>query len=394
VTELLGQGEALTRTQLAELSSLPLSTVSSAVKRLLIRGLLQEEPLPDEPAGAKRRGRPATVLRLPEPQGIVGVVAVTHRVARAALITTAGHIFTRIEEPFDLLDCADIVADCQRLLSAASATLKGAPQIEHVVLALPVPYRQGMGLASLEPPPDTLPAFLAERPQLPQLGWLSTDLAEALERAFGVPAIVDNDCNLAVLGEHAFGSGRGHEHAIYLKLVTGMGAGLVINGQLLRGASGLAGELSHLHVNPEGPTCACGTRGCLGMIATADHILESHRTDFGSTVGLYEVIALAAQGDPAVRNILKALGQLLGRHLAPACLMLNPELIMVDGTLGPAAAPLIEGMQEELSLALPTGTWNAMTLTLGRLGDAAELLGAARLASTQLSAQARLTGTS
>ncbi|MFF0163696.1 ROK family protein [Streptomyces sp. NPDC005263] len=376
VVELLGRHEALTRSQLARLAQLPLSTVAGATARLLARGLLQEAPGPAAKE-ARGRGRPAARLRLARHATLVGAVVITHRVARAGLVSTEGQVFGRFETPYDWMQCPDIVAESVRLLARARDDARSTAPMSGVVLGLPVPYRQGAGLSMLAPAPDPVPA---DRP--PMSAWLFRDVAPDLTRAFGVPASVDNVCNLAALGELAFGAARGRRHVIHLHLVTGMGAGLIVNGQLVRGANGLAGELSHLHVDSVGPMCRCGARGCLGVIATTDHLLEAARPLFGPDVSIYDVLGLAAQGEATVRRVLDDFGRLVGSHLAPACVMLNPEMIVVDGTLGPAAAPVIEGLHDGLRRHMPAGAYRALALTLGRLADDAELLGAAHLAQT------------
>ncbi|MEV5751792.1 ROK family transcriptional regulator [Actinoallomurus sp. NPDC052308] len=375
VVELLGRYEALTRAELARLAALPVSTVTGATARLLARGVIEEVPgSGHEPA--RGRGRPATPLRLVRRASLVGAVVVTHRVVRAALVSTDGRILGRVESSYDWLRCPDIVAETVRLLATAREKAAGSAPIGHVVLGLPVPYRQGAGFSPLEV------ASSVTRPadDLPISAWLFKDVAPDLTAAFAVPATVDNECNLAALGEVAFGAARGRRHVIYLKLVTGMGAGLVVNGELVHGGNGLAGELSHLHVDPAGPMCRCGARGCLGTVATADHILDAARPLLGADVSIYDVLGLAAQGDPGVRRVLDDLGRMVGRHLAPACVMLNPQMIVVDGTLGPAAAPVIDGLHDGLRRHMPAGAYQALTLTVGRLGGDAELLGAAQIA--------------
>ncbi|RZS77531.1 putative NBD/HSP70 family sugar kinase [Motilibacter rhizosphaerae] len=376
VVEVLRRHPGSTRAELARRTRLPLSTVSGAVSRLVAAGIVGDEQSATTGA-AGRRGRPASVLSLRPQDRTIGVVEVTHHaggLARAALISAGGSVLARVDAPFRLLDCADIAADCARLLGAASAAV-GGRAFDHVVVALPLAYEQGVGIAPLEPG-----RLAAGGPVPPRLGWLFSDVAARLEDALGVPATVDNDGNVAALGEHAFGAGRGHDDLIHLKLVTGLAAGLVVDGRLVRGARGLAGELSHLRIDSAGPACACGRRGCLGKIATADHLLEPHRARLAPRASVYDVLALAAQGDPEVRDVLGALGRLVGRYLAPVCVMLNPSIIVVDGTLGPAAAPVIDGMVQSLESALPTGTQRAMTVVLGQLGDQAALLGAPRLA--------------
>lgn len=383
IVDLLGRHDTLTRAQLAHLTALPVSTVTGATTRLLSRGLLEEAPAPGHEPGhrpARGRGRPATGLRLAKSASLVGAVALTHRVARAALVSTDGQILGRVETPYDWLQCPDIAAEAARLLAAAREDAVGrhalaAGPLAHAVLGLPFPYRQGSGFSPLEPLPDPPPAG-----DFPMTAWLSRDVAPDLAAAVAAPATVDNECNLAALGELAFGAARGRQHVIYLKLVTGMGAGLIVNGRLVHGARGLAGEMSHLHVDPDGPVCGCGARGCLGLVATADHILDAARPLVGPDGSIYDVLGLAAQGDAGVRRVLDDLGRLVGRHLAPACVMLNPQMIVVDGTLGPAAAPVIDGLHDGLRRHMPYGTYRSLTITLGHLGADAELLGAAHLA--------------
>jgi predicted NBD/HSP70 family sugar kinase len=379
VAELLDKHGVLTRPDLARLSSLPLTTVTGAAARLRQRGLVEEA----RPAGtAYRPGRPAGGLRLTWRDSLAGAVVITHRVARAALVRPDGQLSGRIEEPLDWLQCPDIVAECLRLIAEARDRAGTAAALGHIVLGLPMPFKAGVGLSLLEKP--VRPARRQEVP--PAARWLFRDVAPELSGAFGVPATVDNESNLAALGELAFGVARGRRHVIYLKLVTGMGAGLIVNGELVHGAAGLAGELSHLHVDPVGPMCRCGARGCLGTLATADHVLDAARPLFGPEVGIYEVLGLAAQGDAAVRRVLEDVGRLVGKSLAPACVLLNPEMIVIDGTLGPAAASLINGLREELRRHMPAGTFRALTLALGQLGDTAELVSAARLLSSPQSA--------
>ena len=403
LAELLEEGEELTRAELAHSAQLPLSTVNTATARLLGRGVL-EEVRPEGPPGAgsgagpgkvPRRGRPATRLRLKPQTHLTGAVILTPRTIRVGLVHDGGSISGAREDPFDWLQCVDVVAECVQRLSAARTRSGISTPLSHVVLGRQGPYQRGAGLPLLTPRPPAPPTTANSRTGTatsrgtaasavpvppPAAAWLFDDVKPALEEAFAVPASVDNECNLAALGELAFGAARGLQHVIYLKLVTGMGAGIIVNGRIVYGAHGLAGELSHLNVDPGGVLCRCGSRGCLGKVATADQLLDSARSTFGEDIGIYDLLGLAAQGDLGVRRILDDLGRLVGQHLAPVCVMLDPQMIIVDGTLGPAAAPVIEGLREGLSRALPPTMATALRITTGVLGADAELLGAAHLA--------------
>lgn len=433
LAELLNDGEELTRAELARSARLPLSTVTTAATRLLERGVL-EEVAQETSAGSgvvpgsgpvPRRGRPAMRLRMKQQPHLTGVVVLTPRTIRVGLVDEGGTIIGGREKPFDWLQCSDVVAECVQQLSAAQLRAGVSTVLSHVVLGRQGPYQRGAGLplltssasAPLSPAlarsnaltatgrtsPFSASARTTARARTtdscattsttaaaaassasptapPASAWLFNDVQPALQAAFAIPASVDNDCNLAALGELTFGAARGLQHVIYLKLVTGMGAGVIVNGRIVYGAHGLAGELSHLNVDPGGVLCRCGSRGCLGKVATADQLLDTTRSTFGEDISIYDLLGLAAQGDLGVRRILDDLGRLVGQHLAPVCVMLDPQIIVVDGTLGPAAVPVMEGLREGLRRALPPAMASALRITAGVLGPDAELLGAAHLA--------------
>ena len=105
-------------------------------------------------------------------------------------------------------------------------------------------------------------------------GWENTPLREMLEAEFGVPVSVDNDANVAALGEHRFGSGQGFDSLLYITVSTGVGGGWVLNGRPWRGAQGMAGEIGHMVVDPAGPLCLCGKRGCVERLASGPYIAQ------------------------------------------------------------------------------------------------------------------------
>ncbi|MCJ7510175.1 MAG: ROK family protein, partial [Dehalococcoidia bacterium] len=115
-------------------------------------------------------------------------------------------------------------------------------------------------------PCDIDAGVLSSAPNLP--GWRDVPICRYLEERLGVPARLENDANAAALGEHVYGAGRGCRHLIYMPLSTGIGGGLIIDGRLYRGATGVAGELGHMTIEPDGPLCGCGNRGCLEALAS------------------------------------------------------------------------------------------------------------------------------
>jgi predicted NBD/HSP70 family sugar kinase len=167
---------------------------------------------------------------------------------------------------------------------------------------------------------------------------------------------------------------------VYLKLASGIGAGLVLGGRLHHGATGIAGEIGHVQVKQDGAVCRCGNRGCLETIASAPALLESLRPAYGSGLTVRDMLELAAGGSHGAQRVLKDAGWAIGRAVADLCNSLNPEAIVVGGVLGAAGAPLLEGIRESVDRYAQPGTADAVIVLPGELGERAEVLGALALA--------------
>ena len=210
-------------------------------------------------------------------------------------------------------------------------------------------------------------------------GWAGLRPAAELERRVGIHVDVDNDANLGALAEIAFGAARGARDVIYIKVASGIGAGIVIGGNLQRGSTGVAGELGHVLADPDGRVCRCGNRGCLETVAAAPALTDLLRTSRGGDVTTRTMVALAQEGDLGARRVLDDAGRAIGRALAVLVNCLNPERIVVGGELGTAGDWLLEGIRESLGrYALPRAV-EAVSVVAGVLGDRAEVLGALSL---------------
>ena len=174
-------------------------------------------------------------------------------------------------------------------------------------------------------------------------GWVDVDATRLIgDQLRDIPVEVDNDANLAALAELAVGAASGRRDVVYIKCGTGIGCGLIQDGRLYRGHHGTAGELCHVVVDVEGLLCDCGSRGCLGTVAGAGGIVELLRLSHGDRLRqfggrreeeLAHVIRWAADGDPACRRALQTAAETIGLALANLCNVLNPELVVVGGTL-------------------------------------------------------------
>jgi len=222
-----------------------------------------------------------------------------------------------------------------------------------------------------------------------ELGWHDVDLRGELVRALrkpGYDVAVDNDANLAVLAEHRYGAHAGTANLVHVTNAAGVGAGLVLGGRLVRGGLGYSGELGHVEVEPGGPPCPCGRRGCLEAVAGAAAIVRRVRPESfedGSAPDLAaevdEVVRRARRADRAVLAVLGAAGRDLGRALAGAVNLLNPEVVAVGGHFVPLAPWLLPPAEAERAARTVAPDAGGCRLVASALGaDAAAVGGAAR----------------
>ncbi len=168
-------------------------------------------------------------------------------------------------------------------------------------------------------------------------GWSGTRPAEELRGRLGVPVHVDNDANLGALGEMVWGSGRGVRDLAYIKVASGVGAGLVISGKIYRGPGGTAGEIGHITLDEAGPVCRCGNRGCLETFTAARYVLPLLQPSHGTDLTMEGVVRLARDGDPGCRRVVADVGRHIGSGVANLCNLLNPSRVVL-GVISPRPA--------------------------------------------------------
>ncbi len=243
-------------------------------------------------------------------------------------------------------------------------------------------------------PVDHRAGLLLTAPNIPQ--WRNYPLAARLARRFGVPAAIDNDANLAALGEWRFGAGRGHRHLVYLTVSTGIGGGVILEDRLLHGARGLAAELGHLTILPDGPLCGCGQRGHLEAVASGTALARQVRAALErgvpSTLGLHppptarDIAQAAAQGDALAREALAEAGRYIGVALADYLHIFNPTCLVIGGGVSRSGDLLLGPLRAALRAHVMSPDYlHNLTIATAALGDNAGLLGALTLAESILS---------
>ena len=211
------------------------------------------------------------------------------------------------------------------------------------------------------------------------------DLSAALTRMFDAPFWVDNDANLAAFGEFACGAGQGSQSLILLTLGTGVGSGIILDGDIWHGACGFAGEMGHITVRPEGEWCKCGNRGCLETEAAAPAIVRNYwrLSDTTEAATAEDVFHRAEAGDQAARGSFALAGAYLGIGLGIALNFMNPDKILIGGGVMAAAPYIIPHAVEEARKRSWQATFACCSISTASLGNDAGFLGAAAWAKKQ-----------
>ena len=225
-------------------------------------------------------------------------------------------------------------------------------------------------------------------------GWVNLHLKEILSAEFNVPIGIGNDANLAALGEWKYGAGQGHQNLIYITISTGIGGGVISDGKLLLGAHGLAGEIGHITVQPDGPLCGCGQRGHLEAIAAGPGIVRWIReeiqngqptrlTNISEPLTARHVSEAAAQGDPLAIAALERAGLYLGRGLADFLHIFNPSALILGGGVMRSGRLLLDPLHAALKKHVISSQYtDNLVIRQAALGDDAGLMGALALAQS------------
>ena len=335
----------VSRAELAAKTNLNRSTVSNIINALIDEGLVLELDTMES-----KIGRPGIALALkPEAGAVVGVEIGVGFVS-VILTDFVASVLWREWAEFSLSKAQiEIISEAEKLIDQAISVAKEKN--------LPL---LGIGLGV----PGMVNTQQGELLFAPNLGWRNVPLRLMWNQRFHLPLFVENEANLAALGEYYFGVGREVDNLIYLSSGVGLGGGLIINGKLFKGGYGLAGEIGHIQRDPAGEMCGCGRRGCwetqVGPRAVLQRVKRSIETDLDNTLAKYvngdlnnltfnQVVDCALQGDQLCRSALEEVGKYLGTGIADLANIFNPEMVVIGGAFSYGREILLPVLEETLS---------------------------------------------
>jgi predicted NBD/HSP70 family sugar kinase len=352
-----------TRADVARHTGLSRSTVSTIVAALQAEGIVVDRD--SEVRTTAAGGRPPAPIALYPAAGLAIGIDFGKRHLAVALADLSHRLLA--EEWRVMPDDYEADTGIEQAAGLVELVLEAAGADRERVLGV------GMGL----PGPVHRTGVVGSSAILP--GWAGTHGAERMSDLLGMDVWLRNDANLGALAEATWGAGRGARGVVYLKLATGIGAGIVIDGRLFDGAGGTAGEIGHTSLDETGDICRCGSRGCLETYASAAAIAGLLSRSLGERLSPDEMLQRAVDGDPGCRRALADAGRHIGAAVADLCNLINPERIIVGGSMAVAGDVLLDPLREAVGLRAIPSAAEDVEIVLGELGERAELLGAVAL---------------
>ena len=367
---LIWRENLISRAELARRTGLSRSSISAIVTDLLATGLIHETG-----TGYSSGGRRPIMLGFDDDAlGIVGVdMGATH--IAVAVTDLRAQVKAWRSEPCDVREDPErtLTLMCE-LIDSAMAEAK----IEKEQLL-------GMGVAVPSPVGPDEPTKLSS---VFVPGWSGISPVEHLELTYGVPIGMDNDANLGALAEQWWGAGRDGQDLAYVKVATGVGAGLIIHGDIYRGTAGIAGEIGHIPVDPSAGRCVCGLEGCLNLRMGTEALFKrahSLRDEYPNStlprraLSVSRLVEEAFEGDRLARVVVEEAGHHLAIGVAALLNLFNPATIVFGGSLTRAGELLLGPLRETLGQRTPSASVKQSQLVTSSLGIEATARGAATL---------------
>lgn len=363
-------GGGLSRTDLAERMGLTRAAISLIVNDLLGSGVIQEAEIRSAPSG-----RPPVILEINPQIGVVGGVDIGATHASIAVADFTGRILQEIEFPFDIKEnpstCIKTINDhLMRLLDSQGLSKSDLAGV-------------GIGVPG---PVNTEAGMVVSPPIMP--GWDRFPIRDTLEKIWECPITLNNDAELGALGEWAYGAGRGENNIAYIKVGSGIGAGLMLNKQIYGGTTGAAGEIGHITIEENGPLCNCGNHGCLEVFAGGHAIAKEAQAIVRSgkrtmladlppeKLNAREVANIARRGDLHAQEILNRAGTHIGVAVASLVNLFNPSMIIIGGGVAEAGDILTTSIRDAVRERAMRASEQSVRITTAMLGRRSILIGA------------------
>jgi glucokinase-like ROK family protein len=351
--------------------SLTRAAITTIVNELVAEGLVYETV-----DGVSTAGRRPVLLEINPSRGyLVGFdIGATHL---GILVTDfASHIIYDLEKPFDISLAPPVgleqVAD---RLQTALTEIKLTPEdVVGIGVGVPGPVVVGEGTVSH---PPIMP------------GWDNYPIKHHLQELWHRPVTVNNDAELGALGEWAHGAGRDQRHMAYIKVGTGIGAGLLLDGKIYRGAAGTAGEIGHMTIQDDGPLCTCGNYGCLEALAGGRALAQQAREAVSSgkrtqlsaihpveSISARDVASAARRGDLVAQQIIAQAGSYLGVAIASLINIFNPGMVVIGGGLAQLGDLLLQPIRQTVQQRSLSGTSKQVHISTAVLGRRSTSMGA------------------
>jgi len=359
VLELIASGQATSRTELSELLGAAPSTISLTVSQLVGRGMVAEEG-----TRSSTGGRPRKVLRLGGTSEFALAADLGGRHAHIGVVLPGGRLADVSTIPFAIEDGPE--EGLPRLAEAleALAEQRGKGLLQGVGLSLPGPVDVEKGTVTL---PSRMP------------GWNRFPVGAWLEERFSVPVAVENDANCMAFGEHTVRPVE-RRQSIMVKIGSAIGVGIIADGRLYRGATGAAGDITHVRVEAAGDIpCSCGNTGCLETIASGAALLRILRERGVEVSSLEEVVRLVSDGDPEATRAVRQAGKYLGQVLSANVNFFNPDAVYLGGILS-TLEPLVAAVRSQLYEGCHPLATEQLAIERASLGADAGLVGVGQFA--------------
>jgi glucokinase-like ROK family protein len=363
-------GRGVARTDIAQELGLTRASVTMIINDLIDIGIILELE-----SRSTRSGRPPVVLDINPKRGLAAAIDMGATHMRVAVGDFAAQILEEVEQPFRIADGPEYCLEegDRALRFVLEKRGLNISDLAAVGLSVPGPVITDTGMVMA---PPIMP------------GWDRFPIRSTLEKRWNVPVALNNDANFGAVGEWVFGAGRGEKNIAFIKVGSGIGAGLIINRQIFGGTTGSAGEIGHLTIDENGPLCSCGNHGCLEAFAgghaielQAKKLAESGKrtllSDFnGKMITVREVAEAARRGDLAAQEILHRSGTFIGIAVAGLINLVNPSVVIVGGGVAEVGDLLTAPIRKVVRERSLRAAEHAVKITTAMLGRRSTLIGA------------------